>query len=175
MPCTTLQLAIPSELAAVRFAGAALRGVLGEAGWEQDQLSSIELCMVEAINNAIEHAYQERSGHQVWVTLELTVGALELTVVDRGVAMPPDILEQIRSSVVARDADETEIAVSELAEGGYGLSLILQLMDEVSYSSQHGENRLAMVLHQATSSADVTPAAPGEVATTTTQRALPQP
>lgn len=147
---TAVHLAIPSELAAVRFAGAALRGVLGEAGWEPDQVSSIELCMVEAINNAIEHAYQERSGHQVWVTLELTVGALELTVVDRGVAMPPEILERTRASLAARE-EESDGAMSELAEGGYGLSLILQLMEAVSYRSERGENRLAMVLHRATS------------------------
>lgn len=148
---TAVHLAIPSELAAVRFAGAALRGVLGEAGWEPDQVSSIELCMVEAINNAIEHAYQERSGHQVWVTLELTVGALELTVVDRGIAMPPEILERTRASLAARETEEADSAVSELAEGGYGLSLILQLMEAVSYRSERGENRLAMVLHRATS------------------------
>lgn len=176
MPRTTLQLAIPSELTAVRFAGAALRGVLGEAGWALDQVSSIELCMVEAINNAIEHAYRERSGHQVWVTLALTAGALELTVVDRGVAMPAEVLDKIRASVSARDVEEVELgAVSELAEGGYGLSLILQIMDEVSYRSDHGENRLAMVLHRATSSADVATAASGEAATTTTQRVHPQP
>ncbi len=149
---TTVHLAIPSELAAVRLAGAALRGVLGEAGWGPDQVSSIELCMVEAINNAIEHAYQERSGHQVWVTLELTVGALALTVADRGVAMPPEVLERIRASVAARE-EQADSAMSELAEGGYGLSLILQLMEDVSYRSERGENRLAMVLHRATSSA----------------------
>lgn len=146
----TVQLAIPSELAAVRFAGAALRGVLGEAGWSPDQISSIELCMVEAINNAIEHAYQERGGHQVWVTLALTSLSLELTVADRGVAMPPEVLERIRATLAAREqapADLTE--PGELAEGGYGLSLILQLMEEVAYRSHEGENRLAMFLHRA--------------------------
>lgn len=143
----TVELAIPSELAAVRFAGAALRGVLGEAGWTPDQISSVELCLVEAINNAIEHAYQERAGHQVRVAMKLTAAVLELTVVDRGVAMPPEVLGGVRAALAAREPADAE-APSELAEGGYGLSLILQLMDEVTYRCEDGENRLAMSLRR---------------------------
>lgn len=161
VPETTVQLAIPSELAAVRFAGAALRGVLGEAGWSAEQISSIELCMVEAINNAIEHAYQERAGHQVWVAMRLTGGALELTVADRGASMPAGVLDRIRAAVIARELAEADaLPSSELAEGGYGLSLILQLMDEVSYRCEGGENRLAMSLRRPVDhAADPAPAA----------------
>lgn len=151
----TVELAIPSELAAVRFAGAALRGVLGEAGWTPDQISSVELCLVEAINNAIEHAYQERAGHRVWVAMKLTAAALELTVVDRGVAMPPEVLGGVRAALAARELADAE-APGELAEGGYGLSLIVQLMDEVTYRCEDGENRLAMSLRR--------PAAPSAAA-----------
>ena len=77
----------------MRLVGAALPGVLTDLGCGEEQLVTIELCAVEAINNVIEHAYKEQAGHQVRVQLAVRERRLELTVSDDGAAMPDGALD----------------------------------------------------------------------------------
>ena len=51
----TLQL--DSRLENVSLAGSAVRTVAGEVGFEQEECERLELCVVEALTNVIEHAY----------------------------------------------------------------------------------------------------------------------
>jgi serine/threonine-protein kinase RsbW len=165
-----MQLTIPSELGQVRFLGLAVRALLVELAYPEDEVASIELCLVEAVNNAIEHAYLEEAGHLVEVALCAEDGGgggpggartLELVVRDRGRAIPEEILAKARAEAQAEkdggDALEErhgfdggdalgslEIDVSALAEGGYGLRLIHQVMDEVGYRRDGEHNAMTM-------------------------------
>lgn len=169
MAAARMQLTIPSELGQVRFLGLAVRALLVELAYPEDDVASIELCLVEAVNNAIEHAYREEAGHLVEVELRAeddaggSVGArtLELVVRDRGRSIPEEILEKARAEAQAEkeggdaldgshgfdggDAlGSLEIDVSSLAEGGYGLRLIHQVMDEVGYRRDGERNAMTM-------------------------------
>ncbi|HRC56052.1 MAG TPA: ATP-binding protein [Kofleriaceae bacterium] len=147
MNSARLGVSIPSEFSQVRLVGAALRGVLTDLGCGEEQLVTIELCAVEAINNVIEHAYKEQAGHQVRVQLAVRERRLELTVSDDGAAMPDGALDRVRAALRARDSGEEEaLVLGQVAEGGYGLGLILQTMDEVSYQREAGHNTLQMSL-----------------------------
>lgn len=148
-----MQLTIPSELGQVRFVGLAVRAMLVELAYPEDDVASIELCLVEAVNNAIEHAYLEEAGHPVEVELRAEEQTLELVVRDRGRSIPEEALARARAEAQAEkeggfdggDAlGSLEIDVSALAEGGYGLRLIHQVMDEVGYRRDGEHNAIMM-------------------------------
>lgn len=141
-----LRICIAADLSQVRGAAAALRGVLTDLGCGAEQLAAIEMCAVEAINNAIEHACVAQSGQQVGLVISCAPEHLKLEVRDRGVSMPPGTLERTREALHARDSTAPPMEVEDLAEGGYGLSLILQVMDDVRYARDGDENRLLMTL-----------------------------
>ncbi len=164
-----MQLAIPSELGQVRFLGLAVRSLLVELCYPEDDVASIELCLVEAVNNAIEHAYLEEAGYLVEVAVSAEDGGgggggartLELVVRDRGRSIPEEILARARAEAEAERKGQgeldgshgfdggdalgsLELEVSALAEGGYGLRLIHQVMDEVGYRRDGEHNAMTM-------------------------------
>ena len=104
---------------------------LGEAGGQ-----AVELAFVEAANNVIQHGFPDGQGepdifvhtHTEGVTLELY---------DCGRPMPSDALE---------GADEPE---DPFAESSRGLWLIRVLMDEISYETDSGINRLVLTKRMA--------------------------
>jgi serine/threonine-protein kinase RsbW len=155
-----MQLTIPSELGQVRFLGLAVRAVLAELDCSEEDMASIELCLVEAVNNVIEHAYREEPGHAVEVSLAASAQAIELAVSDTGRSLPAEVLAMARAAAAddrggddAFDPDalaalevpsELSIEVASLAEGGYGLRLIHQMMEDVSYERRGERNTLTM-------------------------------
>lgn len=131
----SLSLTLDSRLQNVGLAGAAVRGVCLLAGCGPQEADLLQLAVVEALNNAIEHAYRGRPGQLVEVRLSLDGGRLLVEVSDHGQPMsdprprPPEF-----------DAQD----LSTLPEGGLGLFLIHQIMDQVQYRSRQGRNTLKM-------------------------------
>jgi serine/threonine-protein kinase RsbW len=101
----------------------------------------IELCVVEAVNNAIEHAYKNRSDQEVEVVLTLYANRLMVDVCDRGKRMDPALVEL--KKMPSLEADPAEFAY--LAEEGRGLAIINEIMDQVSYETREGKNCLRMI------------------------------
>ena len=58
-----IRLSIDSRLEQVRVLSGALRGIGQELSLSEEQLGQLELMMVEAVNNVIEHAYQMQHGN----------------------------------------------------------------------------------------------------------------
>jgi len=136
MTASQISIAIPAELQQVRVAAAALRGVLRAFDCDDDQASLIELAVVEAVNNAIEHAYAGVPDGRVELQLEISHGALHICVTDTGRAMPAEALARARAGLGE--------AAGEPREGGYGLGLILEVMSDVGYRTEHDLNTLKM-------------------------------
>lgn len=141
-----LRLSVPSEFSCVRLVGVAVRAVLVELEYDLEKVSEIELCIVEAINNAIEHAYREQPGHFIGVEIAVRdADILELSISDSGRAMPEGALERARQAQAARDLlPESGFDLATVEEGGYGLGLILQLMHDVGYRQLESQNTLTM-------------------------------
>jgi serine/threonine-protein kinase RsbW len=136
-PRRTIHLTLPSSLENVALAGRALHGIGAEAGLEPLQCDQLELCVVEAVNNSILHAYEGQPGHEVRLEVALHEDRLEVQVVDRGTPMPPGALED----AVPREPGD----VLALAEGGRGLLIMRQLMDGLEYASGARGNVLTLV------------------------------
>lgn len=106
----------------------------------------LEMALAEALNNIAEHGYPEGSGPGP-VTLHLepeATHAVTVTLEDRGRPIPTAAFEAGQDGVAEFDPDQIEA----LPEGGMGLGLIHMLIDEISYSSQGGRNRLVLRQHR---------------------------
>lgn len=134
---STIRLTIDSRLDDTALAGLAVRGIAQGFGLDETEAYLLELAVVEAVSNVIRHAYGNRPGHPVDITVTVARQEMAMEIRDRGVALDPDVL--------TRAGEPAEPAgISDLPEGGLGLSIIKQVMDKVSYASRDGINVLRM-------------------------------
>jgi serine/threonine-protein kinase RsbW len=131
-------MAFAADLQLVRLAAAALQGILHHLECEAQQAAMIELCVVEALNNAIEHAYAHDPLGRVELQLDIAADTLDIKVIDTGLAMPDGVIERARAG--CGDAP------GELREGGYGLGIILESMTNVEYRRVDDRNTLIMTI-----------------------------
>jgi serine/threonine-protein kinase RsbW len=132
----TINLSIDSRLENVPLVGLAVRGIVSQSSLGEVDAYHVEVSIVEAVNNAIQHAYQGNPGQDVEIVLSLHADRIECTVSDAGVP-----LESFRGD--GPDYDPTDRA--NLPEGGMGLAIIRRGMDEAAYESRGGKNTLRMV------------------------------
>ncbi|MBK6325819.1 MAG: ATP-binding protein [Chloroflexi bacterium] len=93
---------------------------------------NIELAVHEACTNIVEHAYAGISGRiDIAFTLDESLRQFIIELNDRGQSFS-------LSDVVAPDLSQPQTS-------GYGLFLVNQLMDEVTYFPQQGNNRWRLV------------------------------
>jgi len=131
-----IQLVISSSLQHIAFVGVAVKALCASLALPQVDACQLELCAVEAVTNAIKHAYDGKPGFLVQVLFAAYADRLVLTVCDEGRKMPQLVIRSL-------DFDPTDLA--SLPESGMGLFLIQQIMDEVTYTSEHGKNALTMI------------------------------
>jgi serine/threonine-protein kinase RsbW len=135
MQTASLTLRIDSRLADVFLVGLSIRGMCQALPLDPTAIDAVEICVVEAVNNAIEHAYANAPGHAVEVEVLVDDAALQMAVRDQGRAMD-------WPATCAR-ADASDI--DPLADGGRGVFIIRSLMDDVSYARRDGWNVLTMI------------------------------
>ncbi|HJV34609.1 ATP-binding protein [Geomonas sp.] len=130
----TLHLSIESKLSDVALLGHAVRGVCACSPLQLEAYGEMEVCVVEAVNNAIAHAYRNEVGYRVdtWITLHHDRIVFEIS--DSGQA-----IEDFAPRTLEFDPEE----IGSIPENGMGLFIIETLMDEVSYRSENGTNTLS--------------------------------
>jgi serine/threonine-protein kinase RsbW len=99
-------------------------------------LAEIEVAVVETVNNCIEHASEGSETHKISIGFLLTDDRLAVEVQDNGKAIDTDYLQNLEAEF---DFDPSDIA--NLPEGGMGLKIIKNCMDEVYYQNTDGQNR----------------------------------
>jgi serine phosphatase RsbU (regulator of sigma subunit)/anti-sigma regulatory factor (Ser/Thr protein kinase) len=109
-----------SMLAVVEAKLAVLRGRLPPGEAMDKWLLQIQLAVTEAVSNIIIHAYAGLDGEIIGL-ITLYPDRLEVDLLDGGVAFEP------------RDIVRREIDIDHLDEGGRGLSIVHDVMDEVAY------------------------------------------
>jgi serine/threonine-protein kinase RsbW len=124
-----------------------VRGVCDSLGMNAAEISSVDVSAVEAVTNVIKHAYLGRQGHEVSLEVSSDAERLDLYVRDQGQSMPEEEVTKLchGSNVLKFDTED----LSLVPEGGMGLQIIYQLMDEAAYSTEAGSNclRLTKFLH----------------------------
>ncbi len=104
------------------------------------EIFEIELAVVESVNNVIQHAYNNERGHEVEIIFTLYANRVTLDVCDVGRTM--DLKCRIQVDKAPLEFDPTELNM--LPEGGLGLAIIREVMDDVTYSSRHDKNTLTL-------------------------------
>lgn len=89
----------------------------------------LELCVVEAVNNAIEHAYGNEQGHEVEIVINFFVDQIVFKVCDTGKAIDTKNIPEKKNC---------------LHERGRGQEIINEVMDDVTYKTSDGKNMLTM-------------------------------
>jgi serine/threonine-protein kinase RsbW len=135
----TISLTIDSRPECIELLSHALRGLCGLTTLRAADIAKVELAMVEAVNNAVEHAYRNEPGHSVVVELRLAHDSLGLVVRDRGQPMDPRKLTRV--AVIAKP-DRADPKTWH--PRGRGLAIIKSCMDSVEYRVQDGVNVLTM-------------------------------
>lgn len=135
MPHGEITCSIDSRFDDVWLVGTAVRAIAAALCLDDETATGVELCVVEAMNNAIEHAYRAVPGHRVEVVVAASPEALRVAISDRGAPMAwPDILKRARAA-----------AADAYAEGGRGLLIMQSLADQLDYVSRDGVNTLTLV------------------------------
>lgn len=142
MHARSITLSIESDLKNVALIGKAISSLCSLADFSAIDISQIELCTVEAVNNVIQHAYDGHQGHVVEVYFVLYYDKITIDVCDTGKVMHPTLL--FREHTLP-DFDMQD--VNSLPEGGWGLAIMRQVMDEVMYHTCNGKNVLTLTKH----------------------------
>ena len=130
-----IKLTVGSRLEEVFLVGLAVRGICAYTSLTDEETYQMEVCVVEAVNNAIEHSYHFMPGHDVDITIHLFPERIEFHICNTGKPMES-------MGVAKMDFDPKDLRA--LPEGGMGLYIIQSIMDEVAYQILDGVNTLIM-------------------------------
>lgn len=100
-------------------------------GLEKHICNAVEICMTEALNNVIKHAYKGDEAQDININVKKDKNFFEIEIVDEGIP---------RGSLVVNNLDFDPKDINNLPESGMGLFIIQQLMDEMKYFSNEGRN-----------------------------------
>lgn len=137
------QLVFQADPASVRLSLTRMLGRPPLSGLSDDARGTAELVLAEVLNNVAEHAYGDAGG-TVSVTLDLDPIGIRCQVLDTGRAMPGGQLPE------GRLPGNTDLALEDLPEGGFGWHLIRTLCADLTYARVDGQNRLSFVLPDTT-------------------------
>ena len=133
----TLEMRIPCETRFLSVVRLTVAGVAARSGLGVAEVDDVKVAISEACTNVIEHAYDATtSGTCALIHIRMTSreGELRLEIEDEGAGFDPKHLPKV----------DIEQRVQE--EGGLGIYLMRQLMDEVKIESAPGSGtKITMV------------------------------
>ncbi len=141
MDCKRIKLIIESKLENVSLIGMAINKLCSLIHLSDVESCQIELCVAEALNNSIIHAYGREANHEVEVVFTLYGDRLILDVCDTGKAMDQSYLKKANISSFENDSNDLD----NIQERGRGLAIIKEVMDSVVYETKDGKNCLTMM------------------------------
>ncbi|NLS12036.1 ATP-binding protein [Vibrio sp. SM6] len=136
----------PSSLDASRFAADATNAFWSEIGLSAGLATQLELCIVEMVNNAYIHAYDEVENLPITVRCHFIQGTplpeLHLEIEDSGSAMTQAQLEAALANdfIEADPNDESTWTTS-----GRGFLIVSSLMDRIALGKENARNQFLMV------------------------------
>jgi serine/threonine-protein kinase RsbW len=104
------------------------------------EINGVRQAVKEALNNVIIHSYQGQYNCLIDLIVSFQDDHLVISIKDSGIGMDPKLLEMDRSAVVDIDPSNIE----QIPNGGWGLYLIKELMDSISYHTEAGIHTLEM-------------------------------
>lgn len=103
------------------------------AGFAGDDLFAVEVALAEALSNVVRHAYDNRPGHEITVRMDVAEDRVRIVIEDRGRPF---------------DREAWSPPAETAREGGYGVKLIEDVMDEVDRRHEGGGTALTLVRYR---------------------------
>jgi serine/threonine-protein kinase RsbW len=142
LPMKRLTLEIDSILSEVSLVAVAIHALCVHAGMDQDEAGQVELSLVEAMTNSIQHAYHGEPDHKVMVSITFDKEQLRFDLFDSGMSMPREQVDRLVRGDGIADSENCDLVL--IPEGGRGLEIIHKAMDEIVYKREGGHNRLTL-------------------------------
>ncbi len=139
--CQQLKMEVDSSLSNTVMVAMAVRGICEMTLLTPVEISRLELCLVEVLNNTIEHAYGNQPGNIVETLVDVSDTAVSITVSDWGHVLPAETLNES-----ANHAKEM-LDNSTLQSSGRGLFIVNSLMDSVHYVTVSGKNSFTLCIN----------------------------
>lgn len=126
---------IPASLAAIDAVRRLASERLRDEQLDEDAVFDLELALTEALSNTIRHGYGEDRTAMIELALTIDPEQVEFLIHDRGTPFDP--------------AEVAPTNLDQPGEGGYGLSLLGQLLDELTRSpGADGETVVRLVKYR---------------------------
>ena len=135
-----IKLTIESSFENVALIGMAINKLCSIIPLSDVAAYEIELCVVEAVTNAIEYAYEKERGHDVEVVFKLYPKRLVMEVCYKGKPLEQKYLEQKESSSLDFDTNDIE----SIPERGRGIPIMNKIMDIIDSTRINEKNILTM-------------------------------
>ena len=130
-----ITLSIESEFRNVFLIGLAINKIACAIPLSEQAAFEMELAVVEAVNNAVEHAHKQCREKRVIVQVSLEPNRISFTVIDQG---PPIHLQTLMSAAAGMEN-------APAIERGRGLAMIRALMDEVTCERKRKANYITLI------------------------------
>jgi len=125
---------------AVRSGLAKTMACLEPLSLSEDDASTVELVLAEALNNVVEHALAATDGQtEIEIRGKHTATGLHLSIIDQGVSMP-------KGQTPTGTAPDVDVPLEDIPEGGFGWFMIHTLAQEVHYRRIDDKNHLVLTL-----------------------------
>ena len=141
VPWKKLTLEIESRLEAVAVPCQVVYLLCIAASFKPIEASQVEVCVAEAINNSIEHAYKGDRTCRVELDVVLLHSELIVDVWDAGTSGHAGSMNADHLPCLEIQSDR----IQDLSERGRGLAVIQQIMDSFEYTPGKERNRLRMI------------------------------
>lgn len=133
---SAIKISIESKIVHLSPLAKAVRGACSSVIDDQELLYHLELCIVEAITNVINHAYHRDPNQMIDVIVQISDHEVNFKIVDNG--------DKIEMPEIQKELNLHTLNIAALPESGMGLFLIHKLMDEVHFSVEENKNVLTM-------------------------------
>jgi serine/threonine-protein kinase RsbW len=129
-------LALTSRLDEVGHLASTVRSILAENNVAFDMIDALELALVEAVNNVIEHAYRMETGRRIDVSVQIEAREIAIRIADTGLSFDPHAFE---------DQIAVPQRIDDLPEGNMGLAVMKQLASELRYTAGPPHNVMTLI------------------------------
>jgi serine/threonine-protein kinase RsbW len=102
----------------------------------EEKTREVELSLAEALNNIIKHSYKGDETNKIDIKMGFENNRIAITLTDYG-----ESRQNLKKPVLEFDPDD----IDSLPEGGMGLFIIEQLMDENIYNADGNKNTFTLV------------------------------
>jgi len=133
---STILFRVPSSLADVRLLGFSVHALFSNLGFNEIQAYQLELAVTESANNIVKHSYKFEENRFMNMKFATTADRVTCTFVDEG--HYENFLKNNAQGDIATDT-------RALPPDSRGITIICEVMDEVSYRRSGAKNILKLV------------------------------